>query len=1029
LAGGIRLDPALAQIEQFFDPAQVLAGRVNGEAVLDLAPAFLASKQAQYVATRAPCHANAQFDATFAGDSWGAAPVVGLVLNHQDGHTDAVNSVAFAPDASLVASGGADAIVVLWEPATGRPRGVCRGHAGAVLAVAFSPDGKVLASGGADNTVRLWDTASGRELTKLPRRAAAAPAVAFSPNGNDLAVPGADGTVEVWDVTARRGRLNLTGHTAPVQALAFSRDGTTLASGGLDRTVRLWDAKTGKPHGSFKDHPFAIGCVAISPDGRYLGATDRQTLLTLWDLKTGRATHIDDRANYITCLAFAPDGARLATGGNRSAVLRTIPNGESIATLDGHVDFVSSLAFSPDGATLATASRDRTVKLWDARKHQLLRSLELRGYQFLVRASLDQLPARRSQPTALTGIDDVLQRGGSLRLQILRNGTRLLEQPMRPLSGALRLRARRRGNTLSFQVNDLPPVRFDDIFPWGYSDEGVFTLVWPSGAHVERLTASTQAIPSELSPMAHGDLHYARGDFVAAQARYHTQALAPTDADLSQEARCKEAICLLGLKREEDAADILTGVAASPEGRWSAVAAFHLWLVLVRQKKLQEADALLALFQARFRFAELAALIPVDDRARILEAYHPKMSGQPYQLIKYDPTRVRDLERAATVEELFGASPLARAGTKVHLIEALEVESQDALAAIALKELLRAPNLQSVFYVWATRELAWMHMRQGEPDRALQVVNERLIEGAGVYRPDALPLLLTRASIYAARKEMKAANDDLELFLRQYPRPEDIGLMEWTQACLLRGFFREAAGDSQGALKAWKEGYLRVKGSPNMQLLVASMLASLSNELTEEDVHAIVAAQVPLLSNKSPVFNLTRSLLASPFPDLTEALRAMWRSPRGREYARNIVFLKASYSDYLGIQLPLTGAEFLRLGALPGELSPENDAIFWSCAMHMYEGFRSGLLNEHHLTQAYIAWYSYNGRIAWGGIASQLEKNSEFRAELAYIFGHRYRHKNWAGSADFFKTAVADSKPGSALRRLAEAELKKTGAK
>ena len=34
---------------------------------------------------------------------------------------------------------------------------------------------------------------------------------------------------------------------------------------------------------------------------------------------------------------------------------------------------------------------------------------------------------------------------------------------MRPLSGALRLRARRRGNTLSFQVNDLPPVRFDDM--------------------------------------------------------------------------------------------------------------------------------------------------------------------------------------------------------------------------------------------------------------------------------------------------------------------------------------------------------------------------------------------------------------------------------------------------------------------------------------------------------------------------------------------------------------------------------------
>jgi WD40 repeat protein len=79
-----------------------------------------------------------------------------------------VNAVAAVPLADgrvLLASGGDDTTVRLWDPATGTAVGdPLEGHTDSVNAVAAVPlaDGRVLlASGSNDDTVRLWDPATG----------------------------------------------------------------------------------------------------------------------------------------------------------------------------------------------------------------------------------------------------------------------------------------------------------------------------------------------------------------------------------------------------------------------------------------------------------------------------------------------------------------------------------------------------------------------------------------------------------------------------------------------------------------------------------------------------------------------------------------------------------------------------------------------------------------------------------------------------------------------------------------------------
>ena len=75
-----------------------------------------------------------------------------------------------------------------------------------------------------------------------------------------------------------------------------------------------------------------------------------------------------------------------------------------------------------------------------------------------------------------------------------------------------------------------------------------------------------------------------------------------------------------------------------------------------------------------------------------------------------------------------------------------------------------------------------------------------------------------------------------------------------------------------------------------------------------------------------------------------------------------------------------------------------------------------------------LSWTGSMDLFGWRALAAGLDK--PLRGPIAYVLGFRMlRIKQPADAVRMFETARDDAPPGSALRRLAQAELDRLGAK
>jgi tRNA A-37 threonylcarbamoyl transferase component Bud32 len=681
----------------------------------------------------------------------------------------------------------------------------------------------------------------------------------------------------------------------------------------------------------------------------------------------------------------------------------------------------------------------------------LLNLADGHGYQFLVTVP-EYVPGRHEDKLhELSSLAATLKTGERIKVLIIRDGVLLRSLVTSLAQGPLVLEASREGGRLTLIVNGRENLTFEDPFPLGPTQPGVFGVFWPQGVGLTALTGSRQALSVRPSPLEQGDELFAAGEYRKALKFYEDQVLQGGRGPAGQEARYKQALALLEVGQKEQGLKLLRELLAeTPEratldsARWPVLAASRLWLIYLRDDDLDEAEKVVKQLPPEFGFEQLATLVPAEDREYILD--HIRLRGSRWRSAITTQKDLERVQRAIRIEELINESPYERRMTRWRLMDAYRVAGNLPAALVEVNTLLSQRDLPLDERAAFLREKVWMVIETRKSDQlaaALEEVNQ-LLE-ANPTDPVMLPLLLERARVHVAEERWSAADRDVDEFFARADKGQ-LDYADWADASLLRGFLRLHNKDEMGAQEAWRAGLLRnfpgglptlppgrsrvLSGIANNNrtngLSFYVMLASLTGEMTEAEA---TFAFNHVISGSGSTDPLLRVIAKRPFPPdfMRDVQVAAYRTPRGREHVKRVAFRQVSLSDFFLGGLRLLVAEALRLGSYPKEeplpegLEPE----FYRGACDLVEWFNEGKVDTNLARDILSIWHMKDDPAdAWTRVGPALEPNLRVRG--AAVLGRRLlAHGKPQWGIPLLREVVARTKPDNIFHRIALMELRK----
>jgi len=234
---------------------------------------------------------------------------------------------AFSPDGRLVAIPDNNTVVVRDANTGEREDRIFQGHSAAVQSVAFSADGRRIVTASDDRTARVWDLQTGGQIAALTEHTAPVRSAVFSPDGlrvvstqtpqrsgNVTIVTSNDSVALLWDALSGRVILRFEGDMVQLYDATFSPDGKRIVTASGDNTARIWDAATGKPIAVLSGHSDSVLSAAFNSRGDKIVTASADETVRVWDAEAMTTIAVlKGHSGAVWSAVFSPDGERILT--------------------------------------------------------------------------------------------------------------------------------------------------------------------------------------------------------------------------------------------------------------------------------------------------------------------------------------------------------------------------------------------------------------------------------------------------------------------------------------------------------------------------------------------------------------------------------------------------------------------------------------------------------------------------------------------------------------------------------------------
>ncbi|XP_026645923.1 autophagy-related protein 16-2 isoform X2 [Microtus ochrogaster] len=260
-------------------------------------------------------------------------------------------------------------------------------HLSEVNAVCFGPNSSLLATGGADQLIHLWNVVGGRLEANQTLRGAGGSitSVDFDPSGSQVLAATYNQAAQLWKVGETQSKETLSGHKDKVTAAKFKLTRHQAVTGSRDRTVKEWDL--GRAYCEPQSHlpPPSHGALHYSAAMALGFMPFPFSVPHCCALPAFLATVVFRGSRTINVLSYCNDvvcGDHIIISGHNDQKIRFWdsrgPHCIQVIPVQGRV---TSLSLSHDQLQLLSCSRDNTLKVIDLRLSNIRQVFRADGFK------------------------------------------------------------------------------------------------------------------------------------------------------------------------------------------------------------------------------------------------------------------------------------------------------------------------------------------------------------------------------------------------------------------------------------------------------------------------------------------------------------------------------------------------------------------------------------------------------------------------------------------------------------------------